>query len=117
MTGAFEEIVVSQGWPTALRGKLDLDGLVTPPPRNLAIGSYHVEVPDPGVAGRPAGEIDGRIKDKSGRSPSTAGSTLAADRSFLLEGLVAPRGNAAAAGGDALDLLGPPTPTVVASSA
>jgi len=31
VSGQFDEIVVRGGWPTALRGTLDMDGLIAPP--------------------------------------------------------------------------------------
>lgn len=105
--GALEEVVFENGAPTALRGKLDLDGLVAPPPRNLAIGSYVVQAPDPGAAGGPPGEINLAIKDKGGPFAFEGRLTISAGRSYLLAGLVATRGNVPEPVSRALQMLGP----------
>jgi hypothetical protein len=47
VSGSFAEIHVADGWPVALRGTLDLDGLVAPPPRSAPAGSYHAVFPHP----------------------------------------------------------------------
>jgi hypothetical protein len=44
-TGQFDAIDLLQGWPTTLKGSLDLDGLVAPPPRNAPVGSFHAVFP------------------------------------------------------------------------
>jgi hypothetical protein len=105
--GAFEEIVLEKGAPTALHGKLDLDGLVAPPPRSLAIGSYLVQAPDPDAAGAPPGELHLRITDKGGPFAFDGRLTIAAGRSYLLEGLVATRGSVPEPVSRALQMLGP----------
>jgi hypothetical protein len=107
LSGSFEEIVVSGSWPTVLRGTLEMDGLIAPPPRNTTIGSYHVEMPDPQAAGTPAGELNARVTDKEGPFSFEGRFTLAADRSFLLEGSLAPRGNTPPPLVRSLELLGP----------
>jgi hypothetical protein len=107
MKGAFDEVVLVNGAPAALRGRLDLDGLVSPPPRSLSIGSYAIEVPDPAAVGRPAGEINVGIKDKGGPFAFDGRLTISAGRSYLLEGLVATRGNAPPQVTQALQMFGP----------
>ncbi len=108
LSAQFEEIVVSGGWPTALRGTLDMDGLIAPPPRNISIGSYHVDMPDP-TAGNPQdGQLTARVKDKDGPFSFEGRFSLGADRSFLLEGSLAPRGNTPPPLVRSLELLGPP---------
>ena len=108
LSAQFEEIVVSGGWPTALRGTLDMDGLIAPPPRNISIGSYHVEMPDPAAGESKDGQLTAHVKDKEGPFSFEGRFTLGADRSFLLEGLLAPRGNTPPPLVRSLDLLGPP---------
>jgi general secretion pathway protein N len=105
--GTFEEVVLDKGAPTALRGKLDLDDLVAPPPRNLPIGSYAVQAPDPAAAAGPAGEISLAIKDKGGPFAFDGRLTISGGRSYLLEGLVATRGNVPEQVSRALQMLGP----------
>ena len=107
MKGTFDEVVLVNGAPTALRGKLDLDGLVSPPPRTLSIGSYAVEAPDPAATGRPDGEINVGIRDKGGPFAFDGRLTISAGRSYLLVGRVATRGNASPQVSQALQMLGP----------
>lgn len=111
LSGQFEEIAVTAGRPTALRGTLEMDGLIAPPPRNISIGSYHVEMPDPQATGGKAGELTARVTDKEGPFSFEGRFTLAPDRSFLLEGSLAPRGNTPPQLVRSLDLLGPPDAT------
>lgn len=107
-SGRFEEIVLSSGWPTALRGELDMDGLIAPPPRSTSIGSYHIEMPDPQATGGKAGDLTARVRDKEGPFSFEGRFTLAPDRSFLLDGSLAPRGNTPTPLLRSLELLGPP---------
>jgi len=108
LSGQFEEISVTAGWPTALRGTLEMDDLIAPPPRNISIGSYHVEMPDPQATGGQASELTARVTDKEGPFSFEGRFTLAPDRSFLLEGMLAPRGNTPPQLVRSLELLGPP---------
>ncbi len=108
LSAQFEEIVVERGWPTTLRGTLDMDGLIAPPPRNISIGSYRVEMPDPETAGAADGQLTARVNDKEGPFSFEGRFTLGADRSFLLEGSLAPRGNTPPPLVRSLELLGPP---------
>lgn len=108
LSAQFAEVVVSGGWPTALRGTLDMDGLIAPPPRNTSIGSYHVEMPDPSATGSPDGKLTARVNDKEGPFSFEGRFTLGTDRSFLLEGSLAPRGSTPPPLLRSLELLGPP---------
>jgi len=108
LSARFEEIVLARGWPATLRGTLDMDGLIAPPPRNTSIGSYHVEMPDPQAADSPDGRLTARVKDKEGPFSFEGRFTLGADRSFLLEGSLAPRGHTPPQLVRSLELLGPP---------
>lgn len=107
IAGQFEEIVVQSGWPTSLRGTLDMDGLIAPPPRSTTIGSYHVVIPDPQAGATGADALHARVTDKDGPFSFDGRFTLGADRSFLLEGTLAPRGNTPPALVRSLELLGP----------
>jgi hypothetical protein len=108
VSGQFDEIVVRGGWPTALRGTLDMDGLIAPPPRNTTIGSYHIAIPDPQASVTSPDELHARVVDKEGPFAFEGRFTLGADRSFLLEGMLAPRGSTPPALARSLELLGPP---------
>ncbi len=106
LSGRLDEVVVSDGRPTAIRGTLDMDGLVAPPPRSTSIGSYRVVIPDPGAT--PAsGELTAHVSDKEGPFSFDGRFTLSSDRSFLLEGMLAPRGPTPPALTRSLELLGP----------
>jgi general secretion pathway protein N len=108
LSGRFDEVTLRNGWPQMLRGTLDMDGLIAPPPRNTSIGSYHVVIPDPAPAGEAAPDsLTARVTDKEGPFSFEGRFTLGADRSFLLEGTLAPRGTTPPALVRSLDLLGP----------
>lgn len=106
LAGQFETVEVEGYWPTVLRGTLDLDGLLAPPPRGVAIGSYHLEVPDPQAAAA-EGRLHARVTDKDGPVSFQGRLTLGRDRSFLLEGTLAPRGSSPPELARSLALLGP----------
>lgn len=107
LSGRFEEIEVSGGWPTVLRGTLDMDGLIAPPPRNTSIGSYRVVIADPAAGDAGTDVLTARVTDKEGPFSFEGLFTLGADRSFLLEGTLAPRGATPPALLRSLELLGP----------
>jgi general secretion pathway protein N len=110
VSGKLDEVVVRHGWPTRLRGAFDMDGLVTPPPRNSAIGSYHVVMPHP----KPTHEgslpdyLTAKVTDKDGPFSVDGQLAVGKDRSFLFEGGVAVRGNVPEAMRQSLEMLGPP---------
>jgi hypothetical protein len=107
LSGRFDEVTLSSGWPQTLRGTLDMDGLIAPPPRNTSIGSYHVVIPDPAAAGAAQDSLTARVTDKEGPFSFEGRFTLGKDRSFLLEGTLAPRGATPPALVRSLELLGP----------
>ena len=107
LSGRFEEIEIRGGWPTVLRGTLDMDGLIAPQPRNTSIGSYLVVIPDPAAADAGADALTARVTDKEGPFSFDGRFTLGTDRSFLLEGTLAPRGATPPALLRSLELLGP----------
>jgi len=109
VSGKFDEIVIAGGWPTTLRGTLDMDGLVAPPPRNASVGGFHVVLPHP----QPHGEgtlpdhLTAQVSDKEGPFSVEGQLSVGKDRSFLLEGMVAPRGTMPENMRRSLELLGP----------
>jgi general secretion pathway protein N len=107
LTAQIDELVVTDGWPAALRGTLDMDGLIAPPPRSTSIGSYRVVMPAPQPGTSNAGELTAEVKDKEGPFSFEGRFTLGRDRSFLLEGMLAPRGATPPALARSLELLGP----------
>ena len=114
VSGRFDEVHVTGGWPAALRGELDLDGLVAPSPRNAEVGSYHAVFPHPrpqasavtGAALDPTA-ITAQVADTGGPFSVEGQLTIGRDRSFLLEGVLAPRGPVPPAMERSLQLLGP----------
>ena len=102
----FAELHIEKGWPASVRGTIDMDSLTAPPPRNASIGSYHAVLPDPQAAAGTTG-ISARVSDKEGPFAVDGRVTLAPDRSFLLEGTLAPRGDTPPALRRSLELLGP----------
>jgi hypothetical protein len=106
LTGKFETIEIHERWPTSLRGTLDMDSLVAPPPRNVSIGSYRVSIPDPQAA-TAEDQLHARVTDKDGPFSFEGRFTLGRDRSFLLEGTLAPRGSTPPELARSLALLGP----------
>lgn len=107
LSGRFDEITLSNGWPQTLRGTLDMDDLIAPPPRNTSIGSYRVVIPDPAAGEAAQDSLTARVADKEGPFSFEGRFTLGADRSFLLEGTLAPRGTTPPALLRSLELLGP----------
>lgn len=109
-SGKLDEVVVSHGWPTQLKGSLDMDGLVTPPPRNSAIGSYRVVLPHPKPTheGSLPGYLTARVTDKEGPFSVDGQLAIGKDRSFLFDGGVAARGNVPEPTRQSLEMLGPP---------
>jgi hypothetical protein len=108
VSGKFTQVQVSHGWPAAVRGTLDMDGLIAPPPRNTSIGSYHIEIPDPQATDSAEGALQARVTDKEGPFSFEGRFTLTPDRNFLLEGTLAPRGTTPPALVRSIELLGPP---------
>jgi Type II secretion system (T2SS), protein N len=111
-TGQFDAIELRQGWPTTLKGSLDLDGLVAPPPRNAPVGSFHAVFP--AVAPKPSlsvppdpANLTAQVKDKDGPYSVDAQLTLSRARNFAFEGTLAPRGPVPPAMERSLQLLGP----------
>lgn len=106
LNGRFDLVEIEGKRATALRGTLDMNGLVAPPPRNVSIGSYRVVIPDPEAAAGD-GKIQARVTDRDGPFSFEGRFTLGADRSFLLEGTLAPRGTTPPELARSLALLGP----------
>ena len=111
-TGAFDEVQVADGWPVALRGTLDLEGLVTPPPRDAPFGSFRVVVPHPHPQSslsipQDQRNLTAQVQDAGGPFAVQGQLTLSPARNFSLEGTLAPRGPVPPALLQSLQLLGP----------
>jgi general secretion pathway protein N len=114
--------VVPRGWSGALRaelkrislppqalpqieGTIELRNLKAPPPQGAAIGSYSLLFDD---TSRQKDRLVGKVKDLEGPMQVTGTLSLGADRSYEVEGLVAPRADASKAVTDTLRFLGTP---------
>jgi len=112
VSGQFDAIDLQQGWPANIKGSLDLDGLVAPPPRNAPVGSFHAvfpaaqPMPSLSVAQDPS-NLTAQVKDKEGPFSVDAQLTLSRARNFAFEGTLAPRGPVPPAMEQSLQLLGP----------
>jgi len=111
-TGQFDAIDLQQGWPASIKGSLDLDGLVAPPPRNAPVGSFHAVFP--AAQPRPSlsvpqnpSNLTAQVNDKDGPYSVDAQLTLSRARNFSFEGTLAPRGPVPPAMERSLQLLGP----------
>ncbi|HEX9208022.1 MAG TPA: type II secretion system protein N [Steroidobacteraceae bacterium] len=111
-SGQLVDVRLEQGWPTTLRGTLDLDGLYAPPPRNAPLGSFHVVFPHPAPQASLSVPVDpsnvtAQVVDKEGPYAVEAQFTLNRSRAFALEGALAARGEVPAAMRQSLEMLGP----------
>jgi general secretion pathway protein N len=106
--GHFDQLRVEAGRLLDARGTLDLTGLVSPAPNHTPYGSYRFVFPDPAaVATGATPGVTAHVSDQGGSLAVEGRVTLSADRSYLLEGTVAPRGNAPESLRRALQFLGP----------
>lgn len=100
-----ERIRLRAGDAPELVGTIDLRNLQAPPPDGTAIGSYRVVFD---AASRQDERLVGKFQDLEGPMQVTGTVSLGADRSYLVEGLVAPRAGASAAVTSTLRFLGAP---------
>ncbi len=111
-TGRFDQVHLADGSPVALRGAIDFDELVAPPPRNAPVGSFHVVFPHPApqpslsIPQDPA-NVTAQVSDKGGPYAVDGQLTVSPSRSFSLEGTLAPRGQVPVGMQRSLQLLGP----------
>jgi general secretion pathway protein N len=112
VTGQFDAIDLQQGWPASIKGSLDLDGLIAPPPRNAPVGSFHAVFPaaqpKPSLSvPQDPSNLTAQVKDKNGPFSVEAQLMLSRARNFAFEGTLAPRGTVPPAMEQSLQLLGP----------
>ncbi|MFO1394446.1 MAG: type II secretion system protein N [Steroidobacteraceae bacterium] len=106
--GHFDTLSVAAGSLQDARGTLDLTGLVSPAPNHTPYGSYRFVIPDPAVVTTGvAPGVTAHMSDLGGSLAVDGRVTFSAGRSYLLEGTVAPRGNAPESLQRALQFLGP----------
>jgi general secretion pathway protein N len=114
--------IVPRGWAGALRadlaelslpagavpriaGTVELRNLKAPPPQGAAIGSYRLVFD---AASKQKDRLVGRVQDIEGPMQVAGTLTLGADRSYVIDGLVAPREGATQAVTETLRYLGAP---------
>ena len=111
-SGRWRSALLTVLWPTAIRGSLEMDGLVAPPPRNAPVGSFHVVFPHPrpqpslSVPEDPA-NLTAQVTDKQGPFSVEGQLVLSRSRNFAFEGTLVPRGPVPPAMERSLQLLGP----------
>lgn len=100
----FAELVLENGWPTNANGTLEVVDLTGPARKPVNIGSYQVKFPAEQSA--PDGLV-GALNDTGGPVQITGTILLkAADRSYLLEGLIATKPDAPPDFAKTLEFLG-----------
>ena len=98
-------LVISNGWPASAAGTVEVLDLIGPPRQPAAMGSYKLTFPEQA----PPDVLAGALTDISG--PLQIAGTLelkAADRSYVINGLVATRPDASPQLSNSLQFLGPP---------
>jgi general secretion pathway protein N len=99
-------LTLENNWPTSVNGTVEVMDLTGPVNRPVNIGSYRLRFPAEGAA---PDTVKGAINDISG--PVQIAGTIelkAADRSYLLDGLVATKPDAPGDFARTLEYLGPP---------
>lgn len=110
--GVLDEVHVADRWPVAMRGTLDLEGLVSPAMRDAPLGNFQVLVPHPqpkpslSIPADPR-NLTAQVRDQNGLFAVDGQLTLSPARAFSLEGTLAPRGPVPPSVERALQLLGP----------
>lgn len=107
MSGALSELRLVAAWPAAAAGRIDLTSLVMPQLGADTIGSFAVVLPDPRAGSAASPGVTARVTDTGGPLSLDALLTLAAGRSFQLEGTVMPRDSAPRGLVRSLQYLGP----------
>jgi general secretion pathway protein N len=99
------ELVIDGDWPVSARGTVDVRQLAAPPPRAANLGSFRLTLPGP--TGN-TDELRASVTQTEGPLVVDGQLTVGRDRSFLLEGHVAPRGTPSSDLANLLRVLGPP---------
>jgi hypothetical protein len=100
-------VVLVDDWPIAAAGIIDVRELTAPPPRNTSLGGYRLSFTEGPDA---APELRAAITQTDGPLLIDGELTLSPDRSFRLDGRVAPRGTPSPELANVLRALGPPDP-------
>lgn len=100
-----EELSLRSGAVPRIEGIVELLQLHAPPPQGAAIGSYRLQFDAASLRGD---QLVGTVQDLEGPMQVSGTVSLGADRSYVVEGLVAPRAGASEAVTGTLRFLGPP---------
>ena len=98
-------VSLSKGAVPRIEGKIELRNLKAPPPQGAAIGSYSLLFD---ASPNQKDRLVGKVKDLEGPMQVEGTLSLGADRSYVIEGMVAPRPDASKAVTDTLRFLGAP---------
>ncbi len=100
-----EKLSFRRGEVPLIEGTIELRDLRAPPPDGAAIGSYRLLFDGTFLQGQ---QLVGTLEDLEGPMQVTGTLSLGADRSYLVEGMVAPRAGASEAVTVTLRFLGAP---------
>lgn len=101
------ELTIDHGWPVAAVGTIEALDLTGPARKPTNVGSYKVVLPAPNQT--PSKDVlAGALTDTGGPLQITGTLQLKADRSYLVEGLVATRPDTPRDVADSLQYLGAP---------
>jgi hypothetical protein len=98
-------VSLPKGAVPRIEGTIELRNLKAPPPQGAAIGSYSLLFD---ATSKQKDRLVGKVKDLDGPMQVEGTLSLGADRSYVVEGLVAPRPDASKAVTDTLRFLGTP---------
>lgn len=97
-------LTLNNGWPTRAEGTIETVDLTGPARRPVNMGSYKITFP-PDQSGE---DLIGALADQGGPLEIAGNVRLKADRSYVIEGVVATRADAPKAIADSLQYLGAP---------
>lgn len=97
-------VVVENNWPVSAAGTVQLRELVAPPPRNAALGSFRMAFEQAATSSG----LRALVTQTEGPLQLDGTLELGANRSFLLDGRLAPRGVPSRELAALLQALGPP---------
>jgi general secretion pathway protein N len=98
-------LVLEDDWPVAAVGTIDVRDLTAPPPRETSLGGYRLTFP---ASSGTAEKLEAVITQTDGPLLLDGELTLGRDRSFQVDGRLAPRGSAPPDLTNLLQALGPP---------
>lgn len=102
-----DELHLANGWPTVIRGSVDVVDLVGPPRQPTQLGGYRISFPASGGTA-PAGEVHGTLQSFDDAPLDVTGTVrLMATRNYVIDAQVVTRAGAPAAIVKSLEYLGP----------